>query len=60
MKSKRNILKITDKHITDKQKIIKKIYKSILEIKKTIKNNIDLVCNAIKKLPNESQLKLIE
>ena len=31
------------KHIIDKQKIIKKRYKSILEIKKTIKNNIDLV-----------------
>ena len=31
------------KHIIDKQKIIKKRYKSILEIKKTIKNNIDSV-----------------
>ena len=30
------------KHIIDKQKI-KKRYESILEIKKTIKNNIDLV-----------------
>ena len=37
-----------------------KRYKSILEIKKTIKNNIDLVYNALKKLPNESQSKLIE
>ena len=48
------------KHIIDKQKIIKKRYKSILEIKKTIKNNIDLVYNALKKLPNEPQSKLIE
>ena len=48
------------KHIIDKQKIIKKRYKSILEIKKTIKNNIDLVYNALKKLPNELQQKLIE
>ena len=48
------------KHIIDKQKIIKKRYKSILEIKKTIKNNIDLVYNALKKLPKESQPKLIE
>ena len=48
------------KHIIDKQKIIKKRYKSLLEIKKTIKNNIDLVYNALKKLPNEPQSKLIE
>ena len=48
------------KHIIDKQKIIKKRYKSLLEIKKTIKNNIDSVYNALKKLPNESQPKLIE
>ena len=48
------------KDIIDKQKIIKKRYNSILEIKKTIKNNIDLVYNALKKLPNESQPKLIE
>ena len=48
------------KHIIDKQKITKKRYNSILEIKKTIKNNIDLVYNAFKKLPNESQPKLIE
>ena len=46
-------------HIIDKQKIIKKRYKSLLEIKKTIKNNIDLVYNALKKLRNESQSKLI-
>ena len=48
------------KHIIHKQKIIQKRYNSILEIKKTIKNNIDLVFNALKKLPNESQPKLIE
>ena len=48
------------KDIIGKQKIIKKRYNSILEIKKTIQNNIDLVYNALKKLPNESQPKLIE
>ena len=32
----------------------------MLEIKKTIKNNIDLVYNVLKKLPNESQSKLTE
>ena len=41
-------------HIIDKQKLTKKRYKSLLEIKKTIKNNIDLVYNALKKLPKES------
>ena len=39
---------------------MKQRYKSLLEIKKTIKNNIDLVYNALKKLLNESQPKLIE
>ena len=48
------------KHIIDKQKLIKKRYNSIFEIKKTIKNNINLVYNSLKKLPNESQPKLIE
>ena len=48
------------KHIIDKQKIIKKRYKSLLEIKKTIKNNIELIYSALKKLPKESQPKLIE
>ena len=47
-------------HIIDKQKLIKQRYKSLLETKKTIKNNIDLVYNALKKLPKESQPKLIE
>ena len=48
------------KHIIDKQKLIKKRYNSIFEIKKTIKNNINLVYNSLKKLPNGSQPKLIE
>ena len=48
------------KHIIDKQKIIKKRYKSLLEIKKTIKNNIELIYSALKKLPKESQPKLTE
>ena len=46
--------------IKNKQKSINNRYKSLLETKKTIKNNIDLVYNALKKLPNESQPKLIE
>ena len=48
------------KHIIDKQKLIKKRYNTIFEIKKTIKNNIDSIYDALKKLPNESQPKLIE
>ena len=47
-------------NLTDKQKLIKKRYKSLLETKKTIKNNIDSVCDTLKKLPKESQSKLIE
>ena len=47
-------------NLTDKQKLIKKRYKSLLETKKTIKNNIELIYSALKKLPNESQPKLIE
>ena len=47
-------------HIIDKQKLIKQRYKSLLEIKKTIKNNIELIYSALKKLPKESQPKLIE
>ena len=35
-------------YIIDKQKMIKKRYKSLLKIKKTIKNNIDSVYNALK------------
>ena len=48
-----------EKHITDKQKTIKNRYKSLLEIKKIIKNNIHLVYKALRKLPNESQPKII-
>ena len=47
-------------HIIDKQKLIKQRCKSLLETKKTIKNNIELIYSALKKLPNESQPKLIE
>ena len=47
-------------HIIDKQKLIKQRYKSLLETKKTIKNNIELINSALKKLPKESQPKLIE
>ena len=47
-------------HIIDKQKLIKQRYKGLLETKKTIKNNIDLIYMAFKKLPKESQSKLIE
>ena len=47
-------------HIINKQKLIKKSYKSLLETKKTIKNNIELIYSALKKLPNESQPKLTE
>ena len=44
-------------HIMDKQK---QGYKSLLEAKKNIKNNIDLIYTALKKLPKESQSKLTE
>ena len=47
-------------YIIDKQKAIKKIYKSLLKTKKTIKNNIDLIYRALKKLSKEPQPKLIE
>ena len=40
-------------HIIDKQKLIKQRYKSLLETKKTIKNNIELTYSALKKLPKE-------
>ena len=45
-------------HIIDKQKLIKQRYESLLETKKTIKNNIELIYTALKKLPKESQSKL--
>ena len=47
-------------HIIDKQKLIKQRYKSLLETKKTTKNNTELIYSALKKLPNESQPKLTE
>ena len=47
-------------HIIDKQKLIKKRYKSLLETKKTIKNKIELKYTALKILPKESQSKLTE
>ena len=47
-------------HIIDKQKLIKQRSKSLLETKKTIKNNIELIYTALKKLPKESQSKLTE
>ena len=40
-------------YIIYKQKLIKKRYKSLLETKKTIKNNIELIYSALKKLPKE-------
>ena len=47
-------------HIIDKQKLIKQRYKSLLETKKTIKNNIELIYTALKKLTKDSQSKLTE
>ena len=47
------------RHI-DRQKLIKQRYKSLLETKKTIKNNIELIYSALKRLPKESQLKITE
>ena len=47
-------------HIIDEQNLIEKRYKSLLETKKTIKNNIELINSALKKLPKESQPKLID
>ena len=46
--------------IKDKQKIIKQRFKSLLQTKKTIKNNIELIYSALKRLPKESQPKLTE
>ena len=45
-------------HIIDEKKLIKKRYKSLLEIKKTIKNDIELIYSVLK--PKESQPKLTE
>ena len=43
--------------IRKNQITIKNRYKSLLETKKTIRNNIDSVCTGLKRLPSESQLK---
>ena len=43
--------------ITKNQITVKKRYKSLLETKKTIRNNIDLVYSGLRKLSSESQLK---
>ena len=51
---------VNKKQKLNKQKLIKQRYKSLLETKKTIKNNIELIYSALKKLPNESQPKLTE
>ena len=47
-------------HIKDKQKLIKQRFKSLLQTKKTIKNNIELIYSSLKRLPKEPQPKLIE
>ena len=47
-------------YIIDKQKLVKKRYKSLLETEKTIKNNNELIYSALNKLPKESQPKLTE
>ena len=47
-------------HIIDKRKLLEQRYKSLLETKKTIKSNIELIYKGVKKLPKESQPKLIE
>ena len=47
-------------YIIDKRKLLEQRYKSLLETKKTIKNNIELIYKALKNLPKESQPKLIE
>ena len=47
-------------YIIDKQKLIKKSNKSLLQTKKTIKNNIELIYSALKTLPKEPQPKITE
>ena len=46
--------------IRKNQVTIKNSYKSLLETKKTIRNNIDSVYTGLKRLPSESQLKANE
>ena len=43
-----------------KQILIKQRFKSLLKTKKTIKNNTELIYSSLKRLPRESQQKLIE
>ena len=47
----------TRESIRKNQIIIKNRYKSLLETRKTIRNNIDSVYSGLKKLPRQSQLK---
>ena len=47
----------TRESIRKNQIIIKSRYKSLLETRKTIRNNIDSVYSGLKKLPRQSQLK---
>ena len=46
--------------IKGEQKLIKQRFKSLLQTKKTIKNNIELMYSSLKRLPKESQPKLNE
>ena len=46
--------------IKDKQKIIRQRFKSLLQTKKTIINNTELINSALKRLPKESQPNLTE
>ena len=47
-------------HIKDKQKLIKQRFKSLLQTKKTTKNNIELIYGSLRRLHKEPQPKLIE
>ena len=40
--------------------MIKQRFKSLLQTKKTIENNIELIYSSLKRLPKEPQPKLIE
>ena len=52
------IMKLKNKQ--DKQQIIKQRFKSLLETKKTIRDNIESINSALKKLPKDSLPKIIE
>ena len=47
-------------HIKDKQKLIKQRFKSLLQTKKTTKNNIELIYSSLRRLHKEPPPKLIE